>query len=287
MKIAILLPYKENFTKNNAGAVSIFVNDTNQLSNYKNKIKVYGSTEKKNKLNNYTNIILKKNILSSTSNQYLKNFAKIISHEDIDILEIHNRPHYIDYLDKISRSKKILFFHNDPLKMQGSITVNERVSLLNKTDKIVFNSKWSKSRFLINLPNNIDESKIVIIQQSTSKTKINFNNKKKIISFVGKLNSSKGYDVFGQAIIKILNKYKDWKAIVIGDEPRQKHFFKHKNLIHYGFKNNSFILNKLKEVSIATVPSKWDEPFGRSSLEAASGGCALIISIWWLKRNNK
>ena len=83
------------------------------------------------------------------------------------------------------------------------------------------------------------------------------------------MNSSKGYDVFGQAIIKILNKYKDWKAIVIGDEPRQKHFFKHKNLIHYGFKNNSFILNKLKEVSIATVPSKWDEPFGRSNLETA------------------
>ena len=37
-------------------------------------------------------------------------------------------------------------------------------------------------------------------------------------------------------------------------------------------------MNKLKEVSIAIVPSKWDEPFGRSSLEAASRGCALIIS---------
>ena len=85
MKIAILLPYKENFTKNNAGAVSIFVNDTNQLSKYKNEIKVYGSTEKKNKLKNYTNIILKKNILLSTSNQYLKNFSKIISHEKIDM----------------------------------------------------------------------------------------------------------------------------------------------------------------------------------------------------------
>ena len=43
-------------------------------------------------------------------------------------------------------------------------------------------------------------------------------------------------------------------------------------------KNNSFILNKLKEVSISVVPSKWDEPFGRSSLEAASRGSALIIS---------
>ena len=37
-------------------------------------------------------------------------------------------------------------------------------------------------------------------------------------------------------------------------------------------------MNKLKEVSISVVPSKWDEPFGRSSLEAASRGCALIIS---------
>ena len=38
------------------------------------------------------------------------------------------------------------------------------------------------------------------------------------------------------------------------------------------------MLNKLKEVSISVVPSKWDEPFGRSSLEAASRGCAIIRS---------
>ena len=47
---------------------------------------------------------------------------------------------------------------------------------------------------------------------------------------------------------------------------------------HLGFKDNSYILKKLKNVSISVVPSKWDEPFGRSSLEAASRGCALIIS---------
>ena len=45
-----------------------------------------------------------------------------------------------------------------------------------------------------------------------------------------------------------------------------------------GFKNHSYILNKLKEISIAVVPSRWDEPFGRSSLEASSRGCALILS---------
>ena len=278
MNIAILLPYKENFSKNYAGAVSIFVNDTNKLSKFRKSIKVFGSTENKNILRNYINIDLKKNILLSTTNQYLNNFAKLLKNKKFDILEIHNRPHYIPFLCKISKTKKILYFHNDPLKMQGSISIKDREKLLNITDKIIFNSNWSKSRFLINLPDNINTDKILVIPQSTSKTKINFRNKKNLISFVGKLNSSKGFDVFGDAIIKILNKYPNWKGLIIGDEPRQKYFFRHKNLINLGFRNNEFILKKLKEVSIATVPSKWEEPFGRSSLEAASRGCALIIS---------
>ncbi len=278
MKIAILLPYKENYSKLNAGAVSIFVNDTIKLSNFKNGIKVYGSTESKKVLNNYKNIKFQKKFYQSSSNKYLKSFLDKIKNKKIDILEVHNRPHYINYLKHFSNHKKVLFFHNDPLKMQGSVSVRERLNLLDITDKIIFNSNWSKSRFLIDLPYAANNDKLKVIHQSTSKTKINFAKKKKIISFIGKLNSSKGYDIFGKAVLKILNKYDDWSAVVIGDEPRQKFFFEHVNLNHLGFKENSFILNKLKEVSIATVPSRWDEPFGRSSLEAASRGCALIIS---------
>ena len=78
--------------------------------------------------------------------------------------------------------------------------------------------------------------------------------------------------------LDVLNEFKDWSSIVIGDEPREKLIFKHKRLKILGFKSNSFILNKLKTVSISVVPSKWDEPFGRASLEAASRGSAAIIS---------
>ena len=35
MKISILLPYKENYTDNYAGAVSLFINDTTKLSKFK------------------------------------------------------------------------------------------------------------------------------------------------------------------------------------------------------------------------------------------------------------
>ena len=38
MKISILLPYKENFSPLYPGAVSLFINSMNKLSNYKNKL---------------------------------------------------------------------------------------------------------------------------------------------------------------------------------------------------------------------------------------------------------
>ena len=37
-------------------------------------------------------------------------------------------------------------------------------------------------------------------------------------------------------------------------------------------------LLKFTKTSIAIVCSRWEEPFGRTSLEASSAGCAVIIS---------
>ena len=278
MKIAILLPYKENFSKSNTGAVSIFVNGVNKLSKFKKNIYIYGSTNFKPLSKKYKNLNFKKKIFQSSSKIYVKDFLKNINDKKFDILEIHNRPHYLDYIENLKDTKKIIFFHNNPLEMQGSVTKDDRTNLYNKADKIIFNSSWTKNKFFKDLLIDNDNNKIKIIPQSTTNTKIDFSKKRKIISFVGKLNSAKGYDIFGDAIIKILDKHKDWTAIAIGTEPRQKLFYEHKRLKILGFKNNDYVLNKLKEVSIAVVPSRWDEPFGRSSLEAASRGCAIIRS---------
>ena len=79
-------------------------------------------------------------------------------------------------------------------------------------------------------------------------------------------------------MIKILNEFDDWKAVVYGDEPRENIIFNHKNLKINGYTKHEKILNFLKEVSISVVCSRWEEPFGRTSLEAASRGSAVIIS---------
>ena len=280
MTISILLPYKENYSPLYAGAVSLFVNDVTNISKFKKDIIIFGNTKSKKKLSkNYINLDLNKKLFQSTSKIYVESFLNIQKKINPNLIEVHNRPNYIRFIKKDFRNKIFLFFHNDPLTMNGSKTKNERIYLLNNVDKIIFNSMWSQDRFFIDLENKKNLlQKTSICYQSSSRTKINFKKKKKIISFVGKLNKAKGYDIFGQAIIKILNKHQDWKAKVFGDEPREQLSFNHKNLKIMGFKNNKFILNNLKEISISVVCSRWNEPFGRTSLEAASRGSAVIIS---------
>jgi len=280
MKISILLPYKENFTSNYAGAVSLFVNDTTRESFYKKTTEVFGNTKYKHYLSkNYINLNIKKNFFLSTNKQYVENFLKYEKKVNSDLIEVHNRPSYIKIIKKKYSNKIFLYFHNDPLKMNGSKSTLERINLLNDVDKILFNSEWSRKKFFIDITNkNNLLKKTAVCYQSSSNVKINFNKKEKIISFIGKLNRAKGYDLFGNAIIKILNKYPEWKANVYGDEPREQLIYEHKNLRNFGFTSNENILNDLKKISISVVCSRWDEPFGRTSLEAASRGSAVIIS---------
>ncbi|MDC3053127.1 glycosyltransferase family 4 protein [Candidatus Pelagibacter sp.] len=279
MKIGILLPYKEDYTPKYSGAVSIHVSNLIKYSKYKNTTTVFGNTSKKKYLsNNFFNIKVNKNIFSSNNKKYLEKFIEINKRKPQDLIEIHNRPSYVKPISQNLKSNIILYFHNNPLTLSGSKTLSERLELLIKCDYIFFNSEWTKNKFFINIDENKYISNFGICYQSTKKNKINISKKKNIISFVGKLNTAKGYDVFGNAIIKILNEYPNWKSIVIGDEPREKHVFSHKNLKIINFKENSYVLNILKYTSIFVACSRWEEPFGRSSLEASSMACANIIT---------
>ena len=281
MKISILLPYKENFSPTYPGAVSLFINDTIKSSKYKKFTKIFGNTNFKKKFKqNYKNINLKKIIFGSQNKKYVDEFIKIEKKRKSNLIELHNRPIYLKYLIKdLNDRKYILFFHNDPLSMNGSKSISERIFLLNNCKNIIFNSNWSKKRFIEGIKNTIvNFEKLIVINQSAKKNKISFKDKKNIITFAGKLNESKGYDIFGKAVIKILNKYKNWSSIVIGDEPRNKIDFNHPRLKKMGFIKHSKVINIFKKTSIAVACSRWEEPFGRTSLEAAANGCAVIIS---------
>ena len=282
MKIGILLPYKENFSPEYPGAVSLFVNETSQPSKYKKNIVVFGNTNFKKKFKiKYININLNKNPLSSQTRNYVNRFINLQKKFNFSLIEIHNRPSYIQQISKRIPSQVLsLYFHNDPLSMDGSKTIQDRKDLLKKCYKIIFNSNWSKKRFLEGLENKfVNSNKLTVFFQSAKKNKkVILNKKKKWITFVGKLNRAKGYDVFSRVIEKVLNRYPDWEAKIIGDEKRENIILKHDNAHILGFLNHENVLKIFKKTSIAVACSRWEEPFGRTSLEASASGCAVIIT---------
>ena len=155
MKISILLPYKENFSPEYPGAVSLFVYETSKISKFKKNINVYGNTDLKKRFNlNYINIDLKKKIFSSQTNDYVKKYIDLEKKNVSSIIEVHNRPSYVHLISQELKNRILtLYFHNDPLTMEGSKTIAQRKTLLKICYKIIFNSSWSKKRFLEGLEN--------------------------------------------------------------------------------------------------------------------------------------
>ena len=155
--------------------------------------------------------------------------------------------------------------------MRGSSSTKERQYIAENTDQVYFVSKWVKDKFFEGLPykhrNNCE------ILYPAIKPLKKFPSKQKLIIFSGKLNSSKGYDIYAKSIIKILNKYNDWKAVAIGNEPREKFNFKHKNFKVLDWIQHKSILNYYSNASISVVPSKWLEPFAEQQWISSTWMC--------------
>ena len=279
-KIFILLPHKDQFVKNYSGSASIWVKDFYKGSIYKNVITVFGSTKNLNDIINkkiYVNLEIPIVKFKSRTKIYLKKFFNYISKEKPNIIEIHNRPSYLlDIKNNFEDINYILVIHNDPLNLKGSSSVEERKHLLDICSQIYFVSSWVEEKFFTGIEKNY-YSNFKTVYPSIDKIQ-RIPKKEKLIVFSGKLNKAKGFDKFSSAVTKIFKKYKNWKAMAIGDEPREVIFVKHKNFKFTGWIPHNDVLKIYNKSSITVVPSSWEEPFGRSSLEAGSRGNAVIIS---------
>ena len=277
-KIAILLPYKEKYTLKDASAASIWVKDYLRKSHLSNQTIVFGNlpSNKKPLTSNFLNISLSM-VRFKKNHFYTKKFYENCIKYNFEIIEIHNRPESLVYLLKKKLNCKFIFvYHNNPQDLRFSKTAKERLFIANHCDQIFFVSKWVMKKFFEKLPFNY-KNNCEILYPAIDKPK-KFPTKKKIIIFTGKLNTSKGYDIFGKAILKILDKFENWKAYAIGNERRETHNFKHKNFKVFDWMPHEKILNFYKKSSISVACSRWQEPFGRTAMESAAYGCATITS---------
>ena len=149
--IDIILPYKEFFNKNKASAVSLTVLNSFKFSIFKKNIRIFGRFEKNPLLNkNYFPLKTNKLLNFGNNRSLIKSYYNYTKNDNFSkIIEIHNRPIFFKYLIK----KKIkhpltIHFHNDPTKMDGSSTVEERNFIASKCAAVYFVSKFIKKKIL-------------------------------------------------------------------------------------------------------------------------------------------
>ena len=135
-KIAILLPFKDHFTSSKAGSASIWVKDFNKYSKYKKQITVLGNTPYLDDLidkKKYTNLKLGVQSFASKNFSYVKEFIKVNKRLKFDIVEIHNRPSYINQIvNSDSKIKLVLIKFDgkkevDPLAYFGNFDFSKSI----------------------------------------------------------------------------------------------------------------------------------------------------------------
>jgi glycosyltransferase involved in cell wall biosynthesis len=280
MNINIILPYKETYNEKLAGAVSLLIAEVKNRCKFKKNIKIFGSLKLDKPLSkDYINCDLSEKpfyYLFGRTSYYLENIKKKIKNKSI--IEIHNRPQAANFFlnNNKNNNKIILYFHNDPKTLRGSRYIYQRIYLLKNLDKLIFVSEWTKRQFFKDLPVKDSEKCVIIYPGSTFVKKIP--KKKNNIVFAGKLNESKGYNLFKNIILEILKKNKSWSCDIVGDDPRHYDKIDHPKIHYHGWISYKKTLKIFEKSKIAVIPSTWNEPLGRTAIEAASRGCVTIIS---------
>ena len=152
--LAILLPYKERYTLNDAAAASIWVKDYLKKSKLSKQTLVFGNLpeNKKPLSKNFINISLS-NIRFKKNYFYSKKFYDTFKKYKFEVIEIHNRPESLIFLLKKNLNCKFIFvYHNNPQDLRFSKTVKERLFIANNCDQIFFVSKWVMRKFFVGLP---------------------------------------------------------------------------------------------------------------------------------------
>jgi UDP-glucose:(glucosyl)LPS alpha-1,2-glucosyltransferase len=174
--------------------------------------------------------------------------------------------------------------------MDGSRTAAERLALLDNAAAVICVSDFIRRCFLDGI--DTPRGALVHVLHTGVAASPDFPTAKapKIV-FVGRMVPDKGVLELVEALALVLPRYPDWSADILG-----AHWFGtsrrlspyEKQVAHTaarcerirlgGFQPHEQVIATLRRASIAVVPSRWDDPFPRTALEALANGCALVCS---------
>ncbi|MBV9785748.1 MAG: glycosyltransferase family 4 protein [Acidisphaera sp.] len=219
------------------------------------------------------------------------------------LIEVHNRPLLAGKLARrFPGTPTTLFLHNDPRGMRGMRSAAERRALLGRLARVVAVSEWVRSRLaeieatdglaetaarLLVLRNCIDLAGLPPPRSAAERSRR--------ILYVGRIVPEKGPDRFIAACARALPGLPGWRAEMLGArrlralrsraagresafEAGVRRAAEGAGISLAGYRPHHEILAAMAEAAIVVVPSRWEEPFGLTALEAMASSAALICS---------
>ncbi len=297
--IHAVMPYKEHYTTQNAGAVAMVCDDMTTSSAHAAAIHVFGRALDHDPMRRpYTALAPHMNVLFGNNLGFARAYLRHLNTlaRQPDWVEVHGRCQVAAYIAKKRPDLNVvLVLHNDPRDMKGAQTPAERRFLAHHLAGVFAVSHYLMQCFEDGL-NASDLQHLVrqvtphgVDPQSDKKTLLA--QKQKTIVITGRMVPEKGMLEAAQALAKILPKYPDWSARFIG----AKHFAAtaaspyEKSVAaalaplggqatSLGFVPLDVVRREQAAAAIAIVPSVWQEPAGRVVLEALASSCALITT---------
>ncbi|MHB1676691.1 MAG: glycosyltransferase family 4 protein [Sulfuriferula sp.] len=289
LKIAIVLPPKEQYTNQYKGAVALCMADFTAHSRYMASTTIFGGTEADFGPLHYTQVEGWKKWYLRDNYAYARRLLATIKGQGFTHVEVQNRPLIHRYLYKrLPESVALsLHLHNDPQGMKGLQKVGQRQQAVDHSATIYCVSDFIRQRYIAGLERGQD--KVQVIHNGIETQNLQKISKEKIILYVGRIIQEKGALPLSAAFTLIAPYLPEWKFIVCGadrfntvsDYEKKTH----KNLAalgqqcqYTGYISHDEVMRYFAKAEIAVIPSVWDEPFGRTVLEAMSGAAAVITS---------
>ncbi len=298
LRTAVLLPHRERYSVSGAGAIALTVAGqlVDEDARRDGAVEVWGDPFEGTSLLDasratYVPMHLSRLWPGRRSWRYRRAVLKALRQRAPDRLEIHNRATLFHALSP-RPIRLALYLHNDPWSIRGLKAERERAAVLRRADYVVCVSGFLKQRFCAGLSPE-DCGKVQVVPNTVAVDRLNTETEKQPeILFVGRLIPEKGALPLIEALGRVLPTHPDWTARMVGawhfgqTQPRFAH--EHdiqaaaekvgSSLQMLGYQTFDQVVTAFNRAAIVVVPSLWQEPFGRTALEAMAAGCAVVAS---------
>ena len=298
LDVDLLLPHKERFTTQNAGAVStiIYALALQQTTHNKQNVTIFGTPSDTPKQGVAFQGLTPRHFRWQSRNigmakAYLHHLKT--TNRSPDIVEVHGRPQVALYIAKARPDLKvILYLHNDPRSMKGAKTASERIMLAHKLAGIMSVSEYVKSCFLDGLGAEEDYPARIFVNLSGVTRLVSAPQKRKKQLFIAsRMVPEKGILEACLGAVPVLTDHGDWQICLAGSKTFEDGALSpYETLIKDALAplgDRAIMLGHqplaqvraLQQTSeICLVPSRWEEPAGLTVLEALSAATALITT---------